>query len=95
VGQAFDYTTPFRDMLGEISEALGQDRRNDLQLPRYEVGEDFVEGTLQFGSTTLRVYYEHSLGYLALMNDSEGILQDIADRIERNVQVTSHSVPEA
>jgi hypothetical protein len=95
VGQAFDYTTPFRALLGEIAEALGQDPGNVVQLPPYEAGEDFVEGSLQFGNTPLLVYYEHSLGYLALMNDSEGTLRDIADRIQRNVQVTSHSVPEA
>src|SRR4029077_12725666 len=80
-GEAFDYTTPFRAVLGEMAEALGQDRRNDLQLPPYETGEDFVEGTLQFGSTTLRVYYEHSLSYLALMSDNEGTLRSVVDRL--------------
>jgi hypothetical protein len=33
-GDAFDYTTPFRDLLGDIAEALGKDRQNDLQLHR-------------------------------------------------------------
>jgi hypothetical protein len=50
------------------------------------MGEDFVEGTLRFGSTSLRVYYEHSLSYLALMSDSEGTLQDVADRIQRSAK---------
>jgi hypothetical protein len=86
-GETFDYTTPFRALLGDIAEALGQDRQNDLQLPPYEVGEDFVEGTLRFGSTPLWIYYEHSLSYLALMSDSEGTLRDVADRIQRGVQV--------
>jgi hypothetical protein len=63
VGQAFNYTTPFRAMLSEIAEALGP--ASVVQLPPYEAGEDFVEGTLQFGRTTLRVYYEHSLGSCA------------------------------
>jgi hypothetical protein len=86
VGDAFDYTTPFRALLGDIVEALGQDRQNDLQLPPYEIGEDFVEGTLRFGSAVLRIYYEHSLGYLALMSDSEAALRDAADRIQRTAR---------
>jgi hypothetical protein len=86
-GDAFDYTTPFRALLGDITEALGQDRQDDLQLPLYEVGEDFVEGTLRFGSTSLRIYYEHSLSYLALMSDSEVTLRDVADHIQGSVQV--------
>jgi len=85
-GHAFDYSTPFRAMLGDIAEALGQDRQNDLQLPPYEVGEDFVEGTLRFGNTSLRIYYEHSLSYLALNSDSEGILRNVADRIRTCVR---------
>jgi hypothetical protein len=85
-GDAFDYTTPFRALLGDITVALGQDRQTDLVLPPYEVGEDFVEGTLRFGSASLRIYYEHSLSYLALMSDCEGTLRDVADRIQRSVQ---------
>ncbi|MDH2380489.1 hypothetical protein [Bradyrhizobium sp. CER78] len=92
-GDAFDYTTPFRALLGDIAEALGQDRQNDLQLPPYEVGEDFVEGTLRFGSTPLGIYYEHSLSYLALMSDSEGTLRDVAGRIQKSVQAASHPAP--
>jgi hypothetical protein len=87
-GNAFDYTTPFRDMLGDMVEALGQDRQNDLQLPACGEGEDFVEGTLRFGNAPLRIYYEHSLSYLALMSDSEDTLRDFADRIRRSVQLT-------
>jgi hypothetical protein len=86
-GDTFDYTTPFRALLGDIAEALGQDRQNDLQLPQYEIGEDFVEGMLRLGSTVLRIYYEHSLGYLALMSDSEATLRDVADRIQRSARI--------
>jgi len=86
VGDAFDYTTPFRALLSDVAEALGQDPQNDLELPPYEVWEDFVEGTLRFGSTSLRIYYEHSLSFLALTTDSQDTLQIVADRIQRNVQ---------
>jgi hypothetical protein len=82
----FDYTTPFRALLGDIAEALGQDRQNDLQLPPCEIGEHFVEGTLRFGNAVLRIYYEHSLGYLALMDDTEAVLRDAADRIQRSAR---------
>jgi immunity protein 50 of polymorphic toxin system len=96
-GNAFDYTTPFRALLGDIAEALGQDSQNDLQLPPYEEGEDFVEGTLRFGSTTLRIYYEHSLSYLALTSDSEGTLRNVADRIVATAndseEAIYHAVP--
>ncbi len=86
-GDAFDYTTRFRALLGDITEAIGQDSQTDLELPPHEVGEDFVEGRLRFGSVWLGIYYEHSLSYLALMSDSEGTLRDIADRIQGSIQV--------
>ncbi|MCC8967104.1 hypothetical protein H8A95_33440 [Bradyrhizobium sp. Pear76] len=86
-GNAFDYTTSFRALLDDITQALGQEAQHDLQLPPYEVGEDFVEGTLRFGSSSLRIYYEHSLSYLALMCDSARVLQDVADRLRASVQV--------
>lgn len=82
---AFNFTTPFRAMLGDIADALGQDPQNDLQLPAYEADEDFVEGTLQFGAVPLRVYYEHSLSYMTLTSDNEAPLRDAADRIQSRV----------
>jgi len=36
-----------------------------VRLPIFAEGEDFVEGTIQLGDAPLRVYYEHSLGYIA------------------------------
>ncbi|MBR0869971.1 hypothetical protein JQ633_06350 [Bradyrhizobium tropiciagri] len=85
-GNAFDYTTPFRAILGDIATALGQVRQDDLRLPAYEDHEDFVEGTLRFGDKWLRIYYEHALGYLALISDSESTLRDAAGRIQANIQ---------
>lgn len=86
-GRAFDYRTPFRTLLGDLAEALGQDRQTDLALPPYAEGEDFVEGTLRVGGVLLQIYYEHSLGYLALMSDREDALREIADRIQGSVQI--------
>lgn len=86
-GDAFDYTTPFRILLDEIAQALGQSSQHDLLLPPYEAGEDFVEGMLRFGNARLRIYYEHSLSYLALTSDSEGALRDVADRLQASIRV--------
>jgi len=88
-GEAFDYGTPFRAMLSDIAEQLGQDPQNDLQLPKHEEEEDFIEGTLRFGGALLRIYFEHSLGYLALMNESEATLRDLADRIKSSITLVS------
>lgn len=84
---AFNYTTPFRAMLADIADALGQDPRKDLQLPAYEADEDFVEGTLQFGAVLLRVYYEHSLSYLTLASDIEAPVRDAAHRIHSRIAI--------
>jgi hypothetical protein len=86
MGDPFDHTTSFRALLGDIAQALGQDRETDLRLPPSEVYEDFIEGTLRFESALLRIYYEHSLSYLALSNDSYAVLRGAADRIQRGVQ---------
>jgi hypothetical protein len=82
---AFNYTTPFRTILADIAEALGQDPQTDLHLPAYEAYEDFIEGTLQFGTAPLRIYYEHSLSYLSLMCDSEAVLRNAAERIQPHI----------
>jgi len=87
VFDSFNFTTPFRAMLTEIADALGQDPQKDLQLPAYEPGEDFVEGTLQFGAELLRVYYEYSLSYLVLMSDNAAALRDAVDRIQCRVAI--------
>ena len=80
-GDAFDYSTPFRDMLTDIAAVLSEDTPTSMELPDYEALEDDVEGKLQFGNQTIRIYYEHSLSYLALISDSEHMLQKIADRL--------------
>jgi hypothetical protein len=74
-------------MLADIAHALGQNPQNDLRLPVHEAGEDFVEGTLQFETVPLRVYFEHSLSYLALMSNDEFALRRVADRIQPSVTV--------
>ena len=87
-GNAFDYATPFRDILAAIAAALGRHRRCDLHLPEYEDGEDFVEGTLKFGNEVLRIYYEHSLSYLTITGDDETGLRDVADCIQSMIKET-------
>ena len=84
---AFNDATPFRAMLADIAIALGQDAKTVLRLPSYQTGENFVEGSLKFGGVRLRTYYEHSLSYLALMNDNESALRDAAARIQPYVAI--------
>ena len=86
-GTPFDYTTPFRSILADMAVALSQLVPSSIQLPAHEEHEDFVEGTLQFGDETLRIYYEHSLSYLTLTSDSEDTLRDVAVRLQTCVTV--------
>lgn len=87
VGDAFDYTTPFRAILADIADLLGEHPRNEVRLPIFAEGEDFVEGTIQFGDAPLRVYYEHSLGYIALGSDDEATLVGVAERIQPKIVI--------
>ncbi|MDC7684704.1 hypothetical protein PQU92_15570 [Asticcacaulis sp. BYS171W] len=86
-GHAFDYTIPFRAILAEITEALGQDVATDLDLPPYYADEDFVEGVLRFQSTPLEIYYEYSLGFLSLMNSDADLLHDVLQRLKPHIKV--------
>ena len=86
MGEAFDYTTPFRKALNDMTETLSRGKASSVQLPEYEVAEDFVEGTLQFGGELLRVYYEHSVSYLSLSTGSYEILCDVAARLQSSVR---------
>jgi hypothetical protein len=84
---AFNYATPFRAMLAEIAHALGRDPQNDLRLPAFEASEDFVEGSLAFGTKSLGIYYEYSLSYLSLTHDDEAILREVADRVRSRIRI--------
>src|SRR5579859_7524541 len=81
-GNAFDYSTPFREMLTGIAAVLNQEAPTSVELPDYETFEDDVEGELRFGDQAIRIYYEHSLSYLSLMSDSPNTLRKIADRLQ-------------
>ena len=87
MGDAFDYSTPFREALAEIAGVLGQSASVALDLPPYFANEDFVEGVLTFGATSLKVYYEYSLGYLSLMSPDRAVLEDVAARVLPVVRV--------
>jgi hypothetical protein len=80
LGEAFDYDTPFRKALDEIVDIL-QPSAAKLELPPYAPDEDFVEGSLVVGSLTLEIYYEYSLGYLALMSTDREALQSVAAKV--------------
>lgn len=81
-GDAFDYSTPFRDMLVDIATVLNTDAPTSVELPGYDASEDDVEGVLRFGDEQVAIYYEHSLSYLSLMSNSAHTLYKIADRLQ-------------
>ena len=81
-GDAFDYSTPFREMLSEIAKVLNQEAPASIELPGYEALEDDVEGVLRFGDEAIGIYYEHSLSYLALTSNSANTLRKVADRLQ-------------
>ncbi len=76
-------------MLADIAAVLQDTAPTEVELPDYRDHEDFVRGTLRFGDTALRTYYEHALGYLALTSDDADPLQDVAERLRSHMVVTS------
>ena len=87
LGDAFDYSTPFRAVVAEIVSILEETAPVRLSLPAYVPDEDFVEGSLRFGTASVGVYYEYSLGYLALMSRNRSVLEEIAAKVLPRVQV--------
>lgn len=81
-GNAFDHSTPFRDMLDEIAAVLAKEAPTSVELPDYRASEDRVEGTLRFGGEQVGIYYEHSLSYLSLMSNNATTLLRIADHLQ-------------
>ena len=81
-GNAFDHSTPFRNMLADIAGVLNDEAPTSVELPSYDAGEDRVEGVLHFGDEQVGIYYEHSLSYLSLMSDDATTLNMIADRLQ-------------
>jgi hypothetical protein len=81
-GDAFDRSTPFREMLADIAEVLNREAPTSIRLPPYHASEDGVEGILQFGDEPIGIYYEHALSYLALTSKNGGALHEIAERLQ-------------
>ena len=75
--EAFDYSIPFRTALSEIAATLAQSKPTEVDLADFAEGEDFIEGRLIFGEDVISIYYEYSLGYLALGNQNRAPLDEI------------------
>lgn len=88
-GNAFDRSTPFREMLTDIAAALNREAPTSVELPGYEAMEDDVEGVLRFGDESIGIYYEHSLSYLALTSDSAKTLNKICSRLQPLVAIAA------
>jgi hypothetical protein len=89
LGKAFDYDTPFRAALGEMVEILQASETVRLDLPPHAPDEDFVEGRLVVGTVTVKTYYEHSLGHLALMSADREALDAVTTKVLPLVCISS------
>lgn len=86
-GGVCNYSTPFRAHLQEIAEVLGGSDGAELELPPYQIQEDFIEGTLRINGTEVGVYYEHCLGYLSLRNESREVLGLVLNELKSIVEI--------
>lgn len=81
VGEAFDSSIPFRAILQEIVARLSESATCELRMPPYQHHEDFVAGSLDWGSDRFHVYYEYSLGYLSLSSCDKIALDRLWSRL--------------
>lgn len=86
-GATFDYSTPFRQMLAEIAGFF--DAETEPELPPFHEYEDFIEGRLRIGELSLRTYYEHALGYLAIMGEGDHDLSHVPTRLQPHIALVS------
>jgi hypothetical protein len=87
LGDAFEYSIPFRAAIVGIISILDQTAPAILDLPTYHPNDDFVKRSLMFGRSSLKVYFEYSLGYLAIMSASRAVLEDVVSRLLPSVRV--------
>ena len=81
-GDAFDHSTPFREMLTDIAAILNSEAPTSIELPSYRASEDKVEGVLRFGNEEIGIYYEHLLSYLSLTSKNANTLHRIVDHLQ-------------
>jgi len=84
VCEPFDDAYSFRELFATITAALETKRDVDLTLPPEEPGEDFVDGTLRWGSTAYEVYFERSLGYVQFSSPSESSTRELLDALAQD-----------
>jgi hypothetical protein len=65
-----DYDYSFRGALRQIEQILARSAPTTCSLPPHEMGEDFIEGQLVWGSRTFSIYFEHALGYMSFASRS-------------------------
>jgi hypothetical protein len=92
LGDGFDYSTPSRAAVQEVDAILKQTAPVVIDLPPHHPDKDFVEGSLMFGDSSLRVYYAYSLGYLSLTSAGHAVLKDVASRVLSSVRLANRNV---
>jgi hypothetical protein len=88
VGDAFDYSIPFRAILQEMVARLSVSVDCTLHIPAHYEYEDFVEGKLDWGAHSFDLYYEHSLGFLELKSSDKRALERLLDALSNIIVVS-------
>jgi hypothetical protein len=78
----FDDQYSFREFFVAIVAVLQQVHDAKLTLPPEKLREDFVDGTLRWGTLVYDVYFERSLGYVQFSNASEPNTRELLDVLE-------------
>lgn len=82
LAEPFDYSFAFRAILSKLEKSLQESGNSaSIELPEQTEMEDFVEGSLIWNGCIVSVYFEHSLGYLALTAANKELLEKLAAKI--------------
>ena len=80
IGQAFDYDAPLRAVVQQVAD-LFHDTGASVELPLWEVGEDFIVGRVVAGSHHFDVYLEYALSYIAFSAAEEAPMREVEQRL--------------
>jgi hypothetical protein len=82
VCEPFDQHFSFRVLLREVQAALRSRAPVNISLPPEVPAEDFVDGTVCWGTWTIPIYFERSLGFLEFWVYSDEALAALLPAID-------------
>ena len=77
VCDCFDEGYSFRGLFAKFATVLRASREFTLSLPPETPAEDFVDGSMRWGSTTYDVYFERSLGFVTFSSPSQSTTREL------------------